>query len=203
MGSSGDLIALNPSAFIGNDGQLSDEMPASVTSLKIEDSLISNYGVYNIVEEDSNRHRSNSPPPPPALPDHPSSQEPQVSVNFLGIATSESELLVHRPSSFQWSDDPPDTPPSSSLLPQPQPRDFSGLRSDPQESKSSTWGSLQRRKRRHPPVKSQSSPRVVAGSFGVGSTLPKLGPGSWVFVPSGLRSVIFHGDEDAAVLCGG
>jgi hypothetical protein len=178
-------------------GKLLMSMPSSVTTLKTATSHISNLGIYDLVEADPTRHCTTQNLSESDLPAHHLPPTSPISVNAVNIAQPEN-IPSSPPQSphFQWSEEPMDTSPPL------QPRDFSSLRPDP-KTKSSAWTSLQRRKCRRP-GRSLPKPQVIkVPASHLSCKLPKVGPGTWLFIPSALRSVILQGDEDAAVLCGG
>jgi len=191
-------------------GRLQLSMPTSVMTLKSATSHLTNFNISHLVEADSKRHLSPSHPanPPPSINLLEASLPPASS-----SPTNKSHMSAnyhHDPLLAFFEDSPPlrwsEESPERSVSPQPPPRDFSDLRTSPQD-KSSAWGNLQRRKRRVPakPRQSQAFPKVfsVSSLHQFHSKIPNLGQGSWVFLPSGLRSVIVQGDEDAAIFCGG
>lgn len=166
-------------------------MPDSVITLKTVNSHRTNYGIYNRVEADSKRYLDNSTYPLPSVmllePSSPSFNETS---DPEPIPQANTVTMEESPS-FNWSDEP--IPEHSSQPLPPMARDFSGLRSTPIGKSLSAWNSIQRRKHRRPPKASQLSQVIEIAASNIHASLPKINtPGSWLFIPSGLRLIVLQ-----------
>jgi hypothetical protein len=199
------------------------DIPEAICMVCSDNDFRLNPLIYNKVEENATRYRdlwtTSSSAPKLALEETQPSldADPLIAMFDMDVSSAldsadPKETLAQPPAqeppSLKWSDEP-----VGPLPPLLKPRDFSALRSTDSLS-SSPWKSLQRRKRR--PLRSRSLRSrsdhtcnlrdlhiTMSWTHVRHSDLAQHNNGSWVFIPSGLCSVIVQGDEDAAMFLRG